>query len=181
MRIGIVLAMAVVACQPMYGAKPQKLKDPPVVQRDEPKDKDQKPVRQHVDKCDSNFHLPVPAKGAPRDPGSAATQMRAGNDVQARADKAPAVDEKRQLILAAIDHYHRALARDPYDAEVTLRLALIYYRTLRKGCALAMLRRLETLANHQSFEKLANSMKRQVHDNTSWFADYRSEALRQIP
>jgi hypothetical protein len=44
-----------------------------------------------------------------------------------------------------------------------------------------MLQRLEMLSNHRDFAAEADRQKNQVRDNKQWFADYRTEALNQIP
>jgi hypothetical protein len=179
MRIGV-LVLAIAACQPMYGGKAQKLKDPPLVDRGDTKTEGP-PPKPYIDKCTTNMHVPSPPKGAPRDPVAAATYTQQAEASYAKVETADTTDKKRDLVLAAINQYQGALAKDPYDATATLELARLYDRTLRKGCALAMLRRLEALAGHKTFEAAANSAKKQVHDNADWFADYRDEALREIP
>ena len=185
MRIGLLALVVIAGCQPMYGRKAQKLKDPPVVAVDDKDKGDDKAAapKQYLDKCTTNMHVPVPPKGAPRDPVVAATYIQQAQTITTKLEAEPETetDKKRDLVLAAIMHYHSALAKDPYDATATLELARLYDRTLRKGCALALLRRLETLSTHKSFEALANSAKKQVRDNSDWFADYRDEALAAIP
>jgi hypothetical protein len=182
MRIGLLALVVMVGCQPMYGKKAQKLKDPPAVASEG--SAEGPPPKPYLDKCLTNMHVPSPPKGAPRDPVAAATYVQQAQKTIAKLDEPDArteTDKKRDQVLAAINQYHSALAKDPYDATATLELARLYDRTLRKGCALALLRRLEALAGHKSFEATANSAKQQVRDNTDWFADYRDEALAAIP
>ena len=184
MRFGLLALVVVAGCQPMYGKKAQKLKDPPPIATGDKGSGDREPPKPYIDKCTTNMHVPVPQpKGAPRDPVVAATYIQQAQQITTKLEATPETetDKKRELVLSAITHYHSALAKDPYDATATLELARLYDRTLRKGCALALLRRLETLSTHKSFEALANSAKKQVRDNEDWFADYRDEALAAIP
>ena len=46
------------------------------------------------------------------------------------------------LIKEAIDKYRNALIKDRYNVDATLKLAVAYDKVLRKGCAIAMLKRL---------------------------------------
>lgn len=168
------------ACQPMYGGKPQKLKDPPpIAHRGD--DTGEPPKKAYVEQCTTDFHARPPAIGIKRNTATAHEEVKTAGTRLQEADKAPERTGKQRLILEAIDRYHRALSLDPFDAEATVKLALAYDRTLRKGCALALLRRLQALANHPAFEVAANAEKQRVRDNKHWFADYRSEALREIP
>ena len=69
---------------------------------------------------------------------------------------------------------------DPYDVDATLDLARAYDRVLRKGCAIAMLKRLATLSNHPAYAKQANLTIAQIDDNAGWFRGYRRDALAAV-
>lgn len=163
-------------CQPLYGGKPQPLKNPAVVPH---KDVAEVPAPvPWVEACTTDFHTP-PTTTVRRD---RAEQARAlGDDAFAEADRPKPSKPPHDLILAGFDHYRRALEANPYDTEATLKLALAYDRVLRKGCALALLHRLDTLSNSRQFHAPARRAIDLVYDNTSWFAGYRKEALAQIP
>lgn len=92
----------------------------------------------------------------------------------ARPTSPPAV----QAAQAAIEKYREALIKDPYNAQATLKLALAYDRVLRKGCALAMLRRLDGLASNQTFEAEAVPMVDLIQQNPHWFKPYHGDALK---
>jgi hypothetical protein len=140
--------------------------------------KEPAPVVVYKEDCDTNFRGPT---GSIRQSGEAARLVTEGDAKIVNVSKASSPEGKKDLILGSIDKYRAALTKDPYDAEATLKLALAYDMTLRKGCALALLRRLETLSNSQQFRAAAESKKNLVRDNTQWFAGYRKEALQQIP
>ena len=57
-------------------------------------------------------------------------------------------------------------------------LALAYDKVLRKGCALAMLKRLDALAANPKFG--AEPQINRVLDNESWFKPYRTDALKAL-
>ncbi len=171
-------ALALAACQPMYGAKPDKLRNPPTTRHVEEPD----PVVavKYVETCD-NVDFRRPSKGLIRDRANATRLVNDGDSKVSNAEKATEIDARRDLTLASIERYRSALAKDPYDVDATLKLARAYDRVLRKGCALAMLRRLEMLSSHPDFAEAANRQKASVLDNNDWFSGYRKDALDAIP
>ncbi|HEU0031202.1 MAG TPA: hypothetical protein VFQ53_11255 [Kofleriaceae bacterium] len=177
-RIVIALVMVVAGCRPMYGDKAQKLGDPKPIRHQETPEPPPKPV--YVETCDS-VDFRRPAKGLVRNSKDAARFVGEGDTKVATANTASEIDKRVELLLQGIDRYSRALQRDPYDPAATLKLALAYHEVHRKGCALALLRRLETLSTHPDFHDEADRQKSLVRDNGEWFKDYRAEALNQIP
>lgn len=166
------------ACQPMYGGPPAKLKTPSIIKHVEPPD----PVAEvkYVETC-NNADFRAPNKNVSRDPLAASKLVQAGDATVASAEKATADDAKRELLVDSVLRYRSALQKDPYDPDATLKLALAYDRVLRKGCALALLRRLNALSTHPKFSAAAEYEKDQVRNNRQWFGGYRSEALKEIP
>jgi hypothetical protein len=106
--------------------------------------------------------------------GNASLQNASANNSR------PSTPAATQAAQDAIGRYREALLKDPYNAEATLKLALAYDRVLRKGCALAMLRRLETLAASPSFESEAVPMVDLVVQNPHWFNPYYNDALEAV-
>ena len=80
----------------------------------------------------------------------------AGDTALDQSDKAKDDNMKVSLLKEAIDKYRNALIKDPYNVPATLKLAVAYDRVLRKGCAIAMLKRLAALSNNPKWSSEAN-------------------------
>jgi hypothetical protein len=182
-RLGARLALLVgvgvglVACQPLYGGKPEKLvaparkKAPPSVETAET------PIKE-IDECQADF------RGDPknvRQQTSLSNQLTGeGDTALASSDKANDPQQRVGLIRESIDKYRNALIKDPYNAEATLKLALAYDRVYRKGCAIAMLKRLAALTVNPKYGKTANPTIDSISDNGQWFKRYRKDAMAAV-
>jgi hypothetical protein len=174
------LVVSVAACAPVYGGAGERMRDPkPVPESKRPVIKEP-PVAgtPYVEKCEVDFRRS--SINVRRNPPAATTHVAAGTTKVAEASKAPKPEAKVDLVVEGIKDFSRALEADPYDADATLQLALAYDEVLRKGCALALLRRLDELALHPKLGDAARSRARRVKDNQDWFHDYRKEALAAI-
>lgn len=170
----VTACLLVAACQPMYEKKPERMKAPAVVKHDEPPP----PPDVYVDDCDVNFTAP-PARS--RKPAVSQTLTQAGDSsLQTAAQKPRKTTPAMTATRDAIDKYSQALVADPYNAEATLKLALAYDRVYRKGCALAMLRRLDNLASSPTFEPVAKPFVEQIVQNPHWFSPYHRDALKAV-
>src|SRR5690242_2678860 len=140
-----ILLVCLTACS-MYGEKPAPLH--PVESRNPPKDwnKDPETKVSYIDDCATDFHRD--AAHVKRQTRAAETHVTDGDTQLAASDKATDQTAKTDLIVRGIQHYADALRADPYDANATLKLAVAYDRVLHKGCALAMLHRLDALAQN---------------------------------
>jgi hypothetical protein len=171
----LVLATAVglAACQSMYGTPPDPMphlrarRAPPVAVL---------PVK-YVDDCTTDFHRD--ARGLHAKPDAAATLVTSGDMAATSAAKSSGTTQT-DLLVRTIQHYADALRADPYNARATLGLAVAYDRVLRKGCALAMLRRLEDLAQNPVIAPDAGHKIDDVVDNPQWFQGYRKDALAAV-
>jgi hypothetical protein len=171
------LLIAVGACQPMYKGKSEPLRDPkPIVDKDKGKHKDDGP--KYVEECTVFFT--GDSHGVRAKPAVAQQQIARGDDADARAVHATDDHLRATDTVAALEAYIAALRADPYDAEATLKVALEYDHLYRKGCALAMLRRLASLTNNTKLAPRATRMIDQVADNAGWFKAYRKDALAAL-
>jgi|JI10StandDraft_1071094.scaffolds.fasta_scaffold56992_5 hypothetical protein len=75
----------------------------------------------------------------------------------------------------AIDKLRKALVDAPYSAEATYQLAIGYARSRRKGCALAMLKRLSQLEKYDDFQAASKRMISAALDNGE-FQPFRKDA-----
>src|SRR5688572_3927834 len=130
------------AWQPLYGAKPEELRQPG--KKKKPPEAPEAEVKiVYVEDCGADFRA---------DPKTVRPQTAMSNQLVGEgetalqsADKAKDPASQAELIKVSIDKFRNALIRDPYNAEATLQLALAYDRVLRKGCAIALLKRIATM------------------------------------
>lgn len=173
----LTLACGVTACAPMYGARPEKLKNPE--RRKRPKEVEEaKPQIQYVEDCSANF-TDDPKKARPQVPLARRLFAQAESALE-ESERAKEDTAKVGLIQEAIDKYRNALIKDPYNIPATLKLAVAYDRVLRKGCAIAMLKRLASLSNHPKFASEANRNIDAIDANAQWFKGYRKDAMSAV-
>jgi hypothetical protein len=132
------------------------------------------------DDCTVDFHHKPPPQGVQRHTAVAATQVTNGDATLATANKTANDAARADLIISGIQHYSDALRADPFDATATLKLALAYDKALHKGCALALLHRIDELAQNPKFATDANGRADDVVLNPQWFRDYRKDALAAV-
>ena len=96
------------------------------------------------------------------------------------ADKSTDPTAQASLLRESVDKFRNALIKDPYNAAATLKLARAYDSVYRKGCALAMLKRLATLAANPKFARTANAEIDSIGDNGQWFKHYRKDAMTAV-
>src|SRR5277367_2636018 len=167
------VAIAVVGSCSMYGAPADHLHNPAHVRAPVGSDAGEPPIA-YVDDCATEFHRD--ARAAHPQPKVAADLVKTGDATRDAAAKASGVQQV-ELLVSSIQHYADALRADPYDANATLDLAVAYDRVLRKGCALALLRRLDSLAQNPRVAPDAGQRVADVVDNPQWFKGYRKDAL----
>lgn len=164
-------------CQALYGGKPERLKNPER-KKAPPEPEGQVTAIKYVEDCTANFR--DDPKQARPNPGLANQLVGDGDTALQNANKAKDPASQAELIKLSIDKYRNALVKDPYNHEATLKLALAYDMVYRKGCALAMLKRIQALQANPKYAKLANAKADEVNDNTSWFKHYRKDAVSAV-
>ena len=173
----VVVGVGLLGCKPLYGDKPEKLATLPKKPR--PKDEAVVEVKiPEIEDCQADFR---------GDPKTVRAQTSISNQLTGEGDSALANSSKATdpaaqagLIKDSIEKYRNALLKDPYNAEATLKLALAYDKVYRKGCALAMLKRLATLEANPKFSKGAKLAIDRVTDTPQWFKGYRKDAIAAI-
>jgi hypothetical protein len=173
MGAGIGLA----ACQPLYGGKPEKLVAPQRKKAPPKEEVTEAPIKE-IDECQADF------RGDPKNvrvQTSLSNQLTGeGDTALASSDKSSEPQQRVGLIRESIDKYRNALIKDPYNADATLKLALAYDRVYRKGCAIAMLKRLASLSGNPKYGKTANPAIESISDNGQWFKRYRKDAMAAV-
>jgi hypothetical protein len=175
--LAFVAGVGLAGCQELYGGKPEKLLVPP--RKKAPKEEPIPEVAiKEIDECQADFRSD-PKLVRPQT--SLSTQLTGeGDTALANADKAAEPAAQAGLIKESIDKYRNALIRDPYNAEATLKLAIAYDKVYRKGCAIAMLKRLASLTTNPRYATKANPAIDSISDNAQWFRRYRKDAMAAV-
>ncbi len=178
--MGKLLAVATLmfaACQPMYGAKAPRVKDPAPIRHAQVIDPPA-PPKQQIEDC--NYKVVPITKTPKRDVARAQDHVQKADVAAGNFDKTSVPKDKGDLLIDSIQQYGNALEKDPYSAEATLKLARAYEKAQRKGCALRLLGRLAKLADHPVYQRSASEAIDDVENHKSWFEDYRKDALSAL-
>lgn len=166
------------ACQPLYGGKPEKLVNP--TRKKAPKEEPVAEVQiKEIEDCTADFQTDAKlalAKITATTNSQSIALTSDGDTAVASSDKTADPEAQARLLKEGIEKYRNALIKDPYNAEATLHLALAYDRVYRKGCAIAMLKRLAKLALNPKYARTANPAIDSISDNGQWFKRYRKDA-----
>ena len=175
----LALLACLVACQPMYGDKAEKLHNPTPKHHDAPPPEPPAEIK-YVEDCSGDFRKD--AKGVKQETSIANDLVVQGDNDVGNGDKTFPTDQKvgGDDYKTGIDKYRNALLKDPYNVEATLKLAVAYDKVLRKGCALQMLRRLNSLSANGKWATAANNAADSVVSNTQWFKAYRKDAQSAV-
>ncbi|HEY1554330.1 MAG TPA: hypothetical protein VGF94_05815 [Kofleriaceae bacterium] len=175
-RSGLCVLLALAACQPLYGGKPEHLANPS--KHNKPPGTDAQTEIKYIDDCNPDFR-DDPKKVHPQQ--TIAVQLVAVGDTDLSTAEREKDDGKRVgLIKEAIDKYRNALVKDPWNVDATLKLAVTYDKARRRGCALAMLKRLASLGGNGKFQAEVNRTIDTIDANGQWFKDYRKDAMTAV-
>jgi hypothetical protein len=178
--IRVALLCTLTACS-MYGAPAPKLRTPEPIKNAGLPGEGEKPAPPIYDESDCELRTAsVPKYRA--DKTRAVELTRIADKKIETFETATDPEVKGDMLAEGIADYGRALEKDAFSAEATLKLALAYDKAHRKACALTMLRRLSQLAENPTFERAANDRIDAVMDpkNKSWFEGYRKDARRAV-
>ncbi|HEY4182640.1 MAG TPA: hypothetical protein VGM90_37675 [Kofleriaceae bacterium] len=172
------LALAsLAACQPLYGGKAEKLHTPDK-KKHPPEPPDAEVKVQYIDDCAADFRGD-PAR-VTRQSAMSSQLVGEGETAMQSSDKAKDPNSQAELIKVSISKFSNALQKDPYNHDATLDLALAYDKVNRKGCALALLKRLSLLQANPKFSKGASLAADRVADTPQWFRGYRKDAIAAL-
>jgi len=163
-------------CAGLYSGKPERIKKPS--KKKMPEEVATGPVEiKWVDDCSAKFQEEV-GKAMDqhrRGQGKAKRLTNQGIELLEKADKEDVTEKRAGLTMEAISTLRDALIEDPYHAEATYNLAVAYTRARRKGCALALLKRLADLEVYPDFAGDAKRMINQARDDRV-FSPFRKDA-----
>lgn len=173
----LVAASAMLAgCRPLYGDKSEKLVNPTRKKRPEEPAEAAAPIK-YIEECTTNFR----DEKAPRpDTPRSNALVDDGNTSLAQLPKAKDPASAAELIRGAIDKFRNALVKDPFNQEATLRLAIAYDMVQRKGCALALLKRISQFEANPTYRNKAKRLADEVADTPTMFKGYRKEAVAAV-
>jgi hypothetical protein len=185
-RTSLVLACVLLAsstfgatgCAALYGGKPEKLRNPDKKKKPpEPPEAEVKIV--YIDDCAADFRGD-PTKVSRQGPMS--NQLTGeGETALVSGDKAKDQASQAEFYKLGISKLSNALQKDPYNHDATLALAIAYDKVNRKGCALALLKRLSQLeANAAKFGRGPKALADRVTDTPQWFKGYRKDAIAAL-
>lgn len=179
--IAVAVAAPAIGCSGPYAGAPEKLRKMP--KKAEP---EAPPVTaaeiKWQDECGSAKFQEEPKDALKLHRRNATASTRAVEQADGLLDDArSAKDDKAKAALTvdAINKLRKALLDAPYHAEATYKLAHAYALTRRKGCAIALLKRLNDLTNYGEF---ADAAKRKIDEaeGDPAFQPFRKQANEAI-
>lgn len=175
-KVSIALVLVFSACN-MYGEKAPRLKNPVPI-KPTIDDKAEPPAVVIVDVPDCEFYERDMPVGKPT--SKTAELERTGDARDQVFTKSSDNKVKTEALIDVIDSYGRALAGDPFNPDLTLKLARAYDKAQRKGCALALLGRLNRLSNNGKFAKKTAPVIDEVLERKDYFRRYRKDAIKAL-
>ena len=171
----VVTSFAGAGCQPLYGGKPESMRNPPKKKPPPEAEVAEVPIKWDED-CDANFH--DKAAGMPNANAAKSLSETASNTL-VQADRSEDPKSRASLYIEAVEKYKQALNKDPYNAEATYGLAIAYTKLLRKGCTLKLLKRLSDLKANPKYAPDAQRMIDAASDQNA-FKPFKKEAEKEL-
>ncbi len=175
--VGAVALSATAGCRPLYGGKPEKPVNPKKG-RKPPEPIEETAAVKYAEDCVVSFR-DDPKLAPPGNKNQANQALGDGDAAMQQAQKAPPASQGA-FVKAALEKYRSALQKDPYNTEATLKLAVAYDALMRKGCALALLKRIGDMRRHPRFQQAAGRTASDVSANANWFRGYRTDAIAAV-
>lgn len=174
--LAVLAAFGMAACAGMYDAKPDPVPKPH--KKAKPPDTGPGPAAEikYDEDCKAKFQEDNKTAMAKRRPANAAPLIDQGDSLLAQIGSTSDPAAAATNAVDAINKYKNALAQDPYSAKATYQLAVAYALVRKKGCALALLKRLTDLQKYPDFENEAVRMEHSVDDEPA-FKGFHKDAL----
>jgi hypothetical protein len=167
--LAFALLLAVVGCKPLYGGRPEGLKNPPKAGggSDDPE-----AAIVWDEECDTKFHEKLTIQP---NPTAGRTLFDAASNTLVSAEREGDANQRTALTIEAIEKFKAALNKDPFSAEATYGLAIAYTKVYRKGCTLKLLKRLSDLKQNDKYAPDAQRMIDAASDQNA-FKPFKKEA-----
>lgn len=172
MALGLSLGAAQWGCAQPYSGKPERLKKPRKKKKPEPTEQEVAEKELEFDeKCRTNFF----------DKPTTLRKTRLSRRLAKQADGmlVEAEEEEGQARISsvseALSKLTNALKADPYGPEATYKMAVAYALVGKKGCAIALLERLQQLTRHpEAMNEAERVVNRALRDHS--FEPFRKDA-----
>lgn len=163
------------ACGGLYSGKPERVYKPS--KKKEPEVVEVAVEIKWQDECSAKLNE-EPGKSLALHKKNEARVRQLAAQAQELLDAAATTSDNRQKAgqtAEAIDKLRKGLVDAPYSAEATYSLAIGYARARRRGCALAMLKRLAALEKYDDFTSVSKRLIGDALDNGE-FQPFRKQA-----
>jgi Flp pilus assembly protein TadD len=173
--VAVLVMLAVAGCGGLYSGKPEKLSKPS--KKKEPDAVVAVVEIKWANECAAKLNE-EPGTSLKTHKKNEARVKQIAAQAQELLDAAASASDNQQKAgqtTEAIDKLRKALVDAPYSAEATYSLAVGYARSRRKGCALAMLKRLAQLEKYEDFAVVSKRLIGDALDNAE-FQPFRKDA-----
>jgi hypothetical protein len=169
---GLGLAVAPLGCATPYSGKTERLKKPRKKKKPEPTEEEVAETEQVLDeKCRTNFFADPTTR---RKESLGRSLAKQADSLLVEADEQEG-QQRISTVKDALGKLENALKADPYGPEPTYKMAVAYAMVGKKGCAVALLERLQELTKHpDAGAKADRIINRALRDQS--FEPFRKDA-----